>query len=79
MCKYNLLDRVHYPKCECNGEWSGERCEKDPCASSPCFRGVQCNLTSDSLNFTCGECPPRENPGDTVLDGDGRLCYRAHF
>lgn len=70
---------MHYSKCECDGEWTGERCEIDPCASGPCFRGVQCNSTDDNLNFTCGQCPIGEGAVDTVFQGDGRLCYRTRY
>ncbi len=60
-------------KCLCPGAWTGEKCEIGPCESSPCFQQVQCNISSDGLNFTCGPCPILNG---TIFTGDGVRCFR---
>ena len=72
-----LVDGVRHASCQCAGSWTGEQCEISPCASKPCYPGVHCSLSNNSLSSQCGACPTRVNMTDPVLEGDGRTCTRT--
>ncbi|MEQ2232453.1 hypothetical protein ILYODFUR_011547 [Ilyodon furcidens] len=78
-CLYDSIAESHLQGkfqlvgCLCMKGYSGKFCENttDVCQGKPCFRGVQCHLTSIPDQFTCGECPD-----STVSNGkEGYKCF----
>ena len=69
---YNSRDRAKCGNCPPGYEGNGIKCTaaRDPCASSPCYHGVQCvNVRmGQSTGYVCGLCPEG-------MEGDGEECH----
>ena len=69
---YNHNDKAKCGNCPAGFEGNGIKCTAaiDPCASSPCYHGVQCiNVRmGQSTGYVCGLCPDG-------MEGDGETCH----
>lgn len=65
---------MYFAACVCEGGYTGEHCEFDPCQSGACFHygdiSVSCKIKTNNTSgddFDCGSCP-------YGWEGDGKKC-----